>query len=58
MKDKVLQIQHKFKVAKDRFEYGVMNIIKRNREVFCDFQYRRYQTRHFENFLIFIPKMV
>ena len=31
MKDKVLQIQHKFKVAKDRFEYGEMNIIKGNR---------------------------
>ena len=26
-------------------------------EAFCDFQYRRYQTRHFDNFLIFIPKM-
>ena len=26
-------------------------------EAFCDFQYRRYQTRHFENFQIFFPKM-
>ena len=26
-------------------------------EAFCYFQYRRYQTRHFDNFLIFILKM-
>merc|ERR1712083_1057209 len=33
MKDKILNIQHKFKVAEGRYEYGEMNITKLNQRI-------------------------
>merc|ERR1711973_352542 len=33
MKDKILQIQHKYKAAEGRFEYGEMNITKLNQRI-------------------------
>ena len=33
LKDKILQIQHKYKVAEGRFEYGEMNITKLNQRI-------------------------
>merc|ERR1712168_1686242 len=33
LKDKILQIQHKFKAAEARFEYGEMNITKLNQRI-------------------------
>merc|ERR1719221_2435941 len=33
MKDKILQIQQKYKVAEGRFEYGEMNITKLNQRI-------------------------
>ena len=33
LKDKILNIQHKFKVAEGRYEYGEMNITKLNQRI-------------------------
>ncbi|XP_023329915.1 tropomyosin [Eurytemora carolleeae] len=33
LKDKILQIQHKYKAAEGRFEYGEMNITKLNQKI-------------------------
>merc|ERR1712145_25346 len=33
LKDKILQLQHKFKAAEARFEYGEMNITKLNHRI-------------------------
>merc|ERR1711915_399286 len=33
LKDKILQIQHKYKAAEARFEYGEMNITKLNHRI-------------------------
>merc|ERR1711864_30215 len=33
LKDKILQIQHKYKAAEGRFEYGEMNITKLNQRI-------------------------
>jgi len=38
-------------------DHSIGRYNKGAREAFCDFQYNRYHTRHFDNFLIFIPKM-
>ena len=56
------KFDHHNKVGRDqswkRTNHNFSSLKAATIEAFCDFQYHRYQTRHFENFLIFIPKMV